>query len=97
MNPRAMTVYARALRPDAREGARALGRRDRDRELPRRGDSFDRALASFAETYADQNERDYQRSAGGRRVRPRRGRVRPLRAASQRDSSLLGDVVGSAR
>ena len=23
------------------------------------GDSFDRALASFAETYADQNERDY--------------------------------------
>ena len=24
------------------------------------GDSFDRALASFAEAYADQNERDYQ-------------------------------------
>ena len=23
------------------------------------GDSFDRALAAFAETYADQNERDY--------------------------------------
>ena len=23
------------------------------------GDSFDRALASFAEAYADQNERDY--------------------------------------
>ena len=23
------------------------------------GDSFDRALASFAEVYADQNERDY--------------------------------------
>ena len=23
------------------------------------GDGFDRALASFAETYADQNERDY--------------------------------------
>lgn len=23
------------------------------------GDSFDRALASFAETYANQNERDY--------------------------------------
>jgi Uncharacterized protein conserved in bacteria (DUF2252) len=25
-----------------------------------RGDSFDRAMAAFAETYADQNERDYQ-------------------------------------
>jgi len=25
-----------------------------------RGDAFDRAMASFAETYADQNERDYQ-------------------------------------
>ncbi len=25
-----------------------------------RGDSFDRAMASFAETYADQNERDYR-------------------------------------
>ena len=24
------------------------------------GDSFDRALASFAEAYADQNERDYR-------------------------------------
>jgi hypothetical protein len=24
------------------------------------GDSFDRALAEFAEAYADQNERDYQ-------------------------------------
>ena len=24
------------------------------------GDSFDRALASFAEAYADQNERDYK-------------------------------------
>ena len=25
-----------------------------------RGDAFDRAMASFAETYADQNERDYR-------------------------------------
>jgi hypothetical protein len=25
------------------------------------GDAFDQALASFAETYADQNERDYAR------------------------------------
>ena len=28
------------------------------------GDTFDRALATFAETYADQNERDYKAFAG---------------------------------
>jgi hypothetical protein len=32
----------------------------RDRRLPRFGDAFDRAMASFAERYADQNERDYR-------------------------------------
>ena len=60
MNPAAMTVYAelcgRALaKAHARSGdaiaiASYLGA----------GDSFDRALASFAEAYADQNERDYR-------------------------------------
>ena len=60
MNPAAMTVYAevcgRALaKAHARSGdaiaiAGYLGA----------GDSFDRALASFAEAYADQNERDYR-------------------------------------
>ena len=60
MNPPAMTVYAevcgRALaKAHARSGdaiaiAGYLGA----------GDSFDRALASFAEAYADQNERDYR-------------------------------------
>jgi hypothetical protein len=59
MNPRAMEVYAELCghtlaRAHARSGdgiaiASYLGS----------GDSFDRALASFAETYADQNERDY--------------------------------------
>ena len=59
MNPLAMTLYAelcgRALaKAHARSGdaiaiASYLGG----------GDSFDRALASFAEAYADQNERDY--------------------------------------
>jgi uncharacterized protein (DUF2252 family) len=59
MNPRAMTVYAGVCgqtlaRAHARSGdaiaiAAYLGK----------GDSFDRALASFAEMYADQNERDY--------------------------------------
>jgi uncharacterized protein (DUF2252 family) len=60
MNPNAMTVYAelcgRTLaKAHARSGdaiaiASYLGA----------GDSFDRALASFAEAYADQNERDYR-------------------------------------
>ena len=60
MNPRAMTVYAQLCgrtlaKAHARSGdavaiASYLGR----------SDSFDRALASFAETYADQNERDYE-------------------------------------
>jgi uncharacterized protein (DUF2252 family) len=59
MNPRAMNFYARLCghalaRAHARSGdpiaiASYLGA----------GDSFDRALASFAEAYADQNERDY--------------------------------------
>ena len=59
MNPKAMTVYAELCghtlaKAHARSGdaiaiASYLGG----------GDSFDRALASFAEAYADQNERDY--------------------------------------
>ena len=59
MNPQAMTVYAQLCghalaKAHARSGdaiaiASYLGA----------GDSFDRALASFAEAYADQNERDY--------------------------------------
>jgi uncharacterized protein (DUF2252 family) len=59
MDPRTMEVYAEicgwtlahahARTGDAIALAGYLGR----------GDAFDRALASFAETYADQNERDY--------------------------------------
>jgi hypothetical protein len=40
------------------------------------GESFDRALASFAEAYADQNERDYralQQAAAADRVRAESG------------------------
>jgi hypothetical protein len=40
------------------------------------GDGFDRAMASFAETYADQNERDYealQAAAANGRVRVQMG------------------------
>jgi hypothetical protein len=59
MGPRDMTIYARACgwtlaRAHARSGDAAaiagyLGT----------GDAFDRAMAEFAETYADQNELDY--------------------------------------
>ena len=39
------------------------------------GDAFDHAMASFAEAYADQNERDYRTLQRGGRVRPRPGRA----------------------
>ena len=59
MNPRAMTAYAELCghalaKAHARSGdAIAIG------SYLGSADSFDRALASFAEAYADQNERDY--------------------------------------
>ena len=59
MNPQAMTAYAQLCghalaKAHARSGdAIAIG------SYLGAGDSFDRALASFAEAYADQNERDY--------------------------------------
>ena len=53
----------RDLRPDLRHRACARScagrRRRRDREYLGAGDTFDRAMARFAESYADQNERDY--------------------------------------
>ena len=59
MDPRLMEIYARICgwtlaKAHARSGdaiaiASYIGT----------SDAFDRALASFAETYADQNERDY--------------------------------------
>ena len=60
MNPVAMTVYAELCghalaKAHARSGdAIAIG------SYLGGGDTFDRALASFAEAYADQNERDYR-------------------------------------
>jgi uncharacterized protein (DUF2252 family) len=59
MNPAAMTLYARLCghalaRAHARSGdAIAIG------SYLGAGDSFDRAMGSFAEAYANQNERDY--------------------------------------
>ena len=48
-----------ALRGDARARPCALRRPDRDRELPRPGNVFDRAVLAFSEAYAEQNDRDY--------------------------------------
>ena len=48
------------LRLDAGKGSCPLGIRSRSVPYLGGGDVFDQALAVFAESYADQNERDYQ-------------------------------------
>jgi uncharacterized protein (DUF2252 family) len=59
MNPTALTYYAGVCgRTLARAHARA-GDSVAIASYLGKGDSFDRALAGFAEAYADQNERDY--------------------------------------
>ena len=72
------------LRLDARARARPFRGPDRDRRATSvASDSFDRAMASFAEAYADQNERDYaalqDAVASGRVVAADRD-LTPLRA-----------------
>ena len=55
-----MKLYARTVRLDAGPGPRPFrgpGRASRPTSAAR--DAFDRAIADFAESYADQNERDY--------------------------------------
>jgi uncharacterized protein (DUF2252 family) len=60
MNPSAMTVYAQVCgRALAKAHARS-GDAIAITSYLGAGDTFDRALASFAEAYADQNDRDYQ-------------------------------------
>jgi hypothetical protein len=59
MEPNAMDFYARIC---ATELARAHARSGDAVALASylgKGDTFDRAIAAFAELYADQNERDY--------------------------------------
>ena len=59
MNARALAEYARICgRTLARAHARA-GDAVAIAAYLGRGDTFDRALAAFAEAYADQNEHDY--------------------------------------
>ena len=56
----------------------APGTRSRSRATSARGDSFDRAMASFAEAYADQNERDYDAVRAAVASGTRRGADGPL-------------------
>ena len=59
MNPRDDGIRG-SLRQDARQGARALRRRHRDRELPGHGAAASTGLSlPSPRRYADQNERDY--------------------------------------
>ena len=49
------------------------------------GDAFDRAMASFAEKYADQNDRDFRALQGASWPRRRRdGRLTPAVSCSAR-------------
>jgi Uncharacterized protein conserved in bacteria (DUF2252) len=57
--PEGLALYARVCGWTLARDARAVGRSDRDRVLPRQSDKFDRAIAEFSELYADQNELDY--------------------------------------
>jgi uncharacterized protein (DUF2252 family) len=59
MNPRAMNLYARLCGHTLAMAHARSGDSIAITSYLGAGDSFDRALASFAEAYADQNERDY--------------------------------------
>ena len=59
--PPGLTKYAARLRPGPGPGPRPLRRPHRHRQLPRqRADLRPRPSPTFAETYADQNQRDYE-------------------------------------
>jgi uncharacterized protein (DUF2252 family) len=60
MNPRAMTIYAQLCGRSLAKAHARSGDAIAISSYLGAGDSFDRALSSFAEAYADQNERDYR-------------------------------------
>jgi hypothetical protein len=60
MDPTAMTVYAHLCGNALAKAHARSGDAIAIASSLAAGDSFDRAPASFAEAYADQNERDYQ-------------------------------------
>ena len=59
MEPQVMGYYAQACGAELARAHVRAGDGDRDRELPRARRGLRRAMARFAESYADQNERDY--------------------------------------
>jgi uncharacterized protein (DUF2252 family) len=59
MDPRVMTAYARICGRSLAKAHARSGDAIAIASYLGHGDSFDRAMAMFAEAYADQNERDY--------------------------------------
>jgi uncharacterized protein (DUF2252 family) len=59
MEPRTMTAYARACGTELARAHTRAGDGIAIASYLGQSDTFDRAMARFAETYADQNERDY--------------------------------------
>ena len=57
------------------------------------GPTFDRAIAEFAETYADQNERDYEALRAGGGHRTDHGRVGSLGRSLVATKSLSGRLL----
>ncbi|HWA52947.1 MAG TPA: DUF2252 domain-containing protein [Solirubrobacterales bacterium] len=60
MDPKALTAYAQLCGITLAHGHARSGDRIAIAGYLGKGDTFDRAIAEFAEAYADQNERDYE-------------------------------------
>jgi hypothetical protein len=60
MDPPALLAYAQLCGATLAHGHARSGDRIAIGSYLGKGDGFDRALAAFAEAYADQNERDYE-------------------------------------
>jgi len=60
MDPRALTAYAQICGTTLAHAHARSGDRIAIAGYLGKGDTFDQAIAAFAETYADQNERDYE-------------------------------------
>jgi hypothetical protein len=60
MDPRGLTAYAEICGTTLAHAHARGGDRIAIGAYLGKGDTFDRALAEFAEAYADQNERDYE-------------------------------------
>jgi uncharacterized protein (DUF2252 family) len=86
MDPPAMAAYAQICGTTLAHAHARSGDRIAIAAYLGKGDSFDKAMAAFAEAYADQNERDYEalrRAAGEGRI-------------TARDYSSAGAVSASA-